>query len=228
MPPRSKSPTTIKSEVEAPSKKSRKTAEPPRNIDTDWFKEVIVRSGLTQKATAEGIGVDQTLIKDMLNGNRKWNIPELLNFSKLFRVKFTEVVSRLGYPVPDTVSRIVGAIDANARVYPNTHRLGGVLSAPSEFEPDGVCAVFETAGTPLDAFNGTVVFWRETNKLEPGAVGRLSVVAIKGEPLPVVGILRHESREMCTVELYGLLGAKVSAPGASILWAAPILWTKVL
>jgi hypothetical protein len=211
-------------EAPSPASKKRKVALPSTGIDSAWFNAALKASGRSQREAATLLGIESASLNRAIKGKRKWNIEELMSFAGYVGASATEILTRVGYTLPTKTAEIVGRVGEDARVSTNTKRKGERIESPSEVGPNCVCAILETARTRLDAFDGTAIFWKETRQLEPDAVGRFSVVETEDEPLPIVGVLRRLAIGKYRIEPFGGVASPVET--ASVLRAAPILWTK--
>lgn len=208
------------------AKPRRKKKTPPLipSPDAEWLVKRAKDLGMSQRQLAKAIGVDAGAFAKTTRGDRQVRPNELAGLARMLKVSIAEMFRRFRYPVPEYMVEIIGKITPDARVSSVFDRKGEMVPAPDGVDTDCKALVFVTGKSPLEAYDGMVVYFYPSNQVEQDAYGRLSVVEIEGEAMPVVGIIeRGQVGKGLKVALFGGVG---TIEAKKLLKAALIKWTK--
>ena len=87
-------------------------------MDTKWFRERLAEKGLSQRALARKLGLDQSAISLTFGGRRRMKFEEAAGIARLFSLPVSDVLRHAGMPVDDPNQR-PGRPDGRRR-----HRVG--------------------------------------------------------------------------------------------------------
>ena len=164
-------------------------------VDTAWFKGKIADARLSQRGLAKRLGKDPSSFNLILNGKRL--LPEALasDLARELGVTLDEIAAHasIDYGAGDAeILKLVGHIDGDGRVAIDKSPSGNV-QALGRMPPGSVALVMRTTQTDLDMMNGWVAFAGPISERPVEAVDRTAVVKIKGEPCPVLRLIRRGS-----------------------------------
>lgn len=191
--------------------------------DKAWFKEKLRDIGKSQRALGRHIGMDSASISHLMNGMRKPQIDEVPQIANFLGVRANEVLRAFGVFFEEDHHRmvpIVGIVDGNGRIelFPETR---DEIEAPTSL-PSSTCVITaQTLGSALDPLDGSRIFYLPTDKIEPAAVGRLSVVETETGELLIRGVRRGTS-----FDSFRLVGFGVVEDERRLRTAAPIYLIK--
>jgi transcriptional regulator with XRE-family HTH domain len=192
-------------------------------INTKWFLDRLADKDMSARRLALLIGMNPSAMSRTLNGGRKMQMDEAADIARVLGRPFDEVVMHAGIAAPREIRSAV--------------RLNGMASAEGFIGHVGKTAprtVERPGGTPEDirgvmirapgtVFEGWVAYYVPTARLEPDAVGRLSVVQMAdGKKCLRVLVKGFERGKWTLVPL----SAGAPLTDVDVEWAAPVLWIR--
>ena len=199
----------------------RKTTK-PREVDTDWFLEHMVRQDMNIKSLAQAVAWNEHSLGRIIRGRRRADLEAVLQLAREFGVSTEEILTRLGYgpdlPLPAT-SNVVGHVTGTAlierKVPPE------VVMTPDQSLLALKCV---TENTPLHKYHNSVLYYSLMTEQNPNAwlalSGRLAVLEIS-EPLRAVVGVYTAGNGSARIELWGDVGV-IETPklvaGSAIQW----------
>lgn len=203
---------------------------PKGSTSKTWFQAKLEDKEISQRQAAEFLGLDPSAVSNMLSGKRRIRLEEAAGWSRLLNEPMEMVLKMAGIPVP-TVGHnpvpIVGWVDDAGEVKLEVKTLRG--SALEASRPPGLgsgAVALRILGTGVSA--GWTVFYvpgRKNDRVDPGAVGRWSVVATETGAV-WLRVLERDPLDPDAWALRPLVGAKPLVRGARVDWAAPVVWVK--
>jgi len=129
------------------------------DVNTKWFREKLAERGLSQRALARKLGIDQSAISLTFSGRRRMQFKEAADIARLIGLPVSDVLKNAGVPVDDGKQTIpIAAIyDGHGEV----HCIGydGDRIAPPIPMPSGSTALqCRTAGSSLEHMDGWMLF----------------------------------------------------------------------
>lgn len=110
------------------TKQTRRTVK--HNVQEDWVREAVAKSGVTPAVIGRELGIDHTQWSRLIRGLRKLQAHEVEPLAKLLGVSAQEVMYRWGLaPTPATVP-LVGEIGADGALLRTPHAIGHVTRVP--------------------------------------------------------------------------------------------------
>lgn len=210
-------------------KKPKPAAPTESFINAVWFRKTIKDSEKPQSELARQLGITPAQISKMLQGERRVQLHEVPVIARFLGKSNSEVLINLGIvldaggsggPVVKGLSvPVVGHIEADGTATIDLEHPSRNIEAPGSVPP-GTVAI--TASSPRhDASNlviGGMFFVRMTDKIEPSAIGRLSLVrTVKGPWMlrTIKPAIEHDR--------YDLIGSTGILEGQELLAATPVL-----
>ncbi len=218
----------VKTEPRGESKYSKIRAP---GIDTAWFRQRMAERQTSQRQIAFAIGIDPAAVSLMLRGIRKMQLSEASAIAELLGVTAMEVMERAGYDAPRDISatvRVVGTANDLGLVHFGRVDAPRVLPRPPEMPIDTVAVRLTLSrGAVAPGMDGWHLFYVPATKIEPEAVGRLSVVKVAGGSA-YTRVLTKGSKS----GLWTLTGnaakdeAKYRMDDVRVEWASPVVWVR--
>jgi transcriptional regulator with XRE-family HTH domain len=193
-------------------------------VDTKWFRDRLADRGLSANRLAAEMGLHKTAMSRLLNGARGWDPQEAAEIARLLGVPLTDVLRKAGIDIPAHEGKktvpIVGSVGPSGLV-----KMGGVAAPrvaerPPGSHEDTIALRVAAPGSWADAWVCYVV---PSTRIEPDAVGRLSLVTVLGGD-KMLRVL-HRGKERGRWALRGWFDDAASHDLA-IESAAPVLWVR--
>ena len=193
--------------------------------DRAWLDQRLRERGVRKKDIAALFEVHPNMVHKMLNGERRVQIAEVKSWSSLLGVSFIEAMRRFGFDVPPTTCPLIGTVDGLGRV--RYRRGNGVparmIAAPETAGGNIVALQVDAPRSAISIYDGSCLYFEPSDIMRVDAVGRLSVIAMEGEPVPVIGVLARATLGRGSVSVYG--GIELIETN-SIVSATPIVWQR--
>lgn len=171
-----------------PVSKAPKPAVLPVKVNTDWFQTTLQSRGITQRKLAKALDADYGAVSRMLHGRRRMQLDEATEFAKVVGVPLEEVLANAGINLKSVESAsavpVVGWVDASFSIHMGAVKGPKTAPAPGFGGKDTGVVRFATAGTPLDALDGALAYYRtgagskRGAGVDAGATGKLCVVQV--------------------------------------------------
>lgn len=188
---------------------------------------------MTRAELARAIGLDKSSMHRMMNGKRRLQLEEGPAIAKALDVGVDEIwgafgVSLTGARGAGKAVPIVGWLDGS--LIAHKEGLRGDRSAPN---PDGSGDLrglrFQTAGSEFAAFDGKLVFYRQSQAHARDAnqlIGTLCLVELAGDPEKLLRL--REIRKGYERGRFNLasLGGRALEEEVSLVEAHPVVWMK--
>jgi hypothetical protein len=175
--------------------------------------------GLAKKMTPQ---LDVASVSLMLRGERKMQLNEAEQISRLLNVSLADVLKNAGIKTDVGGSRhvpIVGWVSDQKEAHLDWSADSDHIEGPRDLPPDVVAVQVRAPSSPAD---GEILFMQQPAADIAGAIGRKCLVGFDSG-LVVVGYLRRGYRPG-VFNIWTDAGATVS--DVSVKWAAAILWIK--
>lgn len=163
---------------------------------TKWFRDQLSYLDMTQKDLARHLEIDPSSVSLMFQGKRKMSMKEANQMAKLFGVDLWVVLEAAGLNVTEAPQAVTATLRGIVKDELKVSWLTGPDATGVAVE--GVqglgweCLRFETAQTPWDGLDGALALYRPgEEQIDPGAIGRLSVVRVKGDGVGRVRVVRR-------------------------------------
>jgi transcriptional regulator with XRE-family HTH domain len=196
-------------------------------VDTKWFRDRIADRGLSARKIAKMLRMDAPAMSRMLNGKRKMQTDEAADLAGILGEPLDQVLRRAGIQVAlesKATVWLTGVVNAQGEISPVGTGKPRSVERPGKGPEDLTGVLLRAPGNPKD---GWVAYYVPSTRLEPDAVGRLSVVETS----------TNKSRQYLTVLTKGFERGKWTltpflsesvAPieDVDVVWAAPVLWIR--
>ena len=200
------------------------------SVDKEWFKGKIAAAQLTQAKLADICGMSKSAMTMMLNGKRKAQPSEISTICLALHVSEQDVLFRLGVDARSTWGTegdvpVVGYLDNDLKVHLGVNR--GPKTAPRPIGHSGSdlrALRIQTAGSALGALHNGVVYYYETQKVDPDSAGRWCICKIKGNGLVFRGVQRGSTNG--SNDLTDMSG-RLMETDVVLESAAPMVWMKL-
>lgn len=203
----------------------------PMEIDKRWFQHRFQDRDLTQRDVAATLQLDPSAVSLMLKGDRKMQIDEAARLAELLGVPVDEVMSRAGIEPPKgrkgTVM-IAGWIGADGEVHPGKIDAPRRGPLPPELPEDAVALRVQVATGEAIALNGWLMYYVPGDRVDPEAIGRLSVVQLAGNgPRYLRLVTRGYSPGKWTLcSFVRPEDPRYRIEDVRLEWACPVLWIR--
>lgn len=187
-------------------------------VDRDWIDARLNDVGMSGRALGRRLGLDSAAMHRRLTGKQALTIPEVNAISRFLGASFDETARHFGLePAAAPTDRlpIVGTVNRKTGVVDSTRRPRRQAERPSKIPAGTVALELTTAGWLL--------YYAPSQRVEPEAIGRLSVV--RTAQAEIVCTPRH-GRERGQWDLDPLCGPGPATAGATLLSASPVLWIR--
>lgn len=187
-------------------------------IDVKWFRQQLAERGLSQRAAARLLGLDQSAISLTMTGKRRMHLPEAAAFAALLGLPVSDVLRHLGMPVDQgqqTVplcSTYDGHGESHCIGVENAERI-----VPPQPMPEGSTAMqCRTAGSPLEHMDGWVLFCGPPQQQIP--LGQFCRVCLRSG-MRLLGVIRRGYR----AGRYNVVGPAGVVENAEVDWVQPVI-----
>lgn len=192
--------------------------------DVDWVEAQLDRVGRSKSDAAEALGLHPNKMGEILRGTRRLQVPEAITLANFIEAPLFELLRRFGYDVPPSDQcDLIGVVNGRGRVSFLPPDQCEVVVAPTDADKDLKALRVEAEHTRLALYHGTVIYYLPTQMVRADAFGRLSVLDLKDEPAPVLGILDRGSYGQGVVRIYGGLE---TIETETVLSASPVKWQR--
>lgn len=190
-------------------------------VDTKWFRERLADQRMSQRGLARSLGLDPAAVSLTLRGKREMKIAEAAAIARLIGVPADEVMRHAGVRIGSDGKMVLvcSYMDASAEVH--TESTGLTVPHPGGDMPERLTAIqCRTAGTELDHMDGWVLFApiAMDGTVQADAVGRLSVVRLRGGVIHIAKLMRGMRRGR-----WNLVSPIGTMKDVELEWAKPIL-----
>lgn len=204
----------------------------PAAINANWFRDALKDIGKTQADLARHLGIEASQVSKLLAGGRRVQLDEVEKIAIFLGKSNAEVLHNLGVDLkgggaggPPTRQDIpvVGHISADGTVEMDIEKPTRVVSAPGSVPP-GTVAIAGNGSSQHMASTllvGGLFFVQMTDRLEPSAVGHLSLVRLHKGPWMLRTI-----KPAPEVGMYDLVGPAGTLQSQSIVAGSPILMIR--
>ena len=198
-------------------------------MDAKWFKERMAARDLNQTRTGLLLGLDRSQFSKVLGGTRELSPQEAADLAKVLAIPVEEVLRRAGVKVANETKAtvpVIGVADVTGSI---SAKFDGPkrIERPNSGFGDLSAVRIDAPHSPLDGWNAYFV---PAGKIEPEAVGRMSIVSVRGgrSPSRFLGVLERETSRgnWRVVALCSTSSASEIIDRAAIEWAAPVLWIQ--
>lgn len=128
-------------------------------INTKWFRDRLAEKGLSQRALARKLGLDQSAISLTFSGRRRMQFKEAADIAHLIGLPVSDVLKNAGVPLDQGKQTV--PIAAYYDTHGEVHCIGydGERAVPPMPMPAGSTAVqCRTAGSALEHMDGWLLF----------------------------------------------------------------------
>lgn len=195
------------------------------SVDEKWFNDQLTARDLSQRGLAKLMGLKPSTVNRMFRGTRRWQLDDVRLVAEILGAPAAEISARAGVEMPaesTAAIAITGVADAKGTIGGLKAGMGRRAERPPML-PDTAHAIRWVApGLPVD---GWVAYFIPAAKVEPEAVGRLSIVQLAnkgGRHLAV--LLRGYAAGKWN--LRSLADASAELADVDIESAAPVVWIK--
>lgn len=189
-------------------------------MNKQWFLDLMAARRLSMRGLAQRMGLQHTQLSLTFSGQRKLQLDEASQLSQILGVPLHQIAINAGVSVRPASGRrvhVIGYVVNGGEVRLNPPEIGERTEAPEDMQ-DGVVAVqARTAATPMDWCDGAVFFFARTDRVEPDAIGRLSVIKLTDGTLGLATLRR--GYQPGTYNLSGVM----TRQSVQIESAAPVL-----
>lgn len=193
----------------------RKAAKIP--VKREYFDALLEREGLSLRGLAKRMGMSHSQLSLAFSGNRKLTLEEAARLSFMFGEPLHRVAEHAGVAAsPFAAQRvpIIGDMDQAGVV---TARSGHErVAAPCDLPATAVGIQCKTQAGTMWWADGAVLFCADPRGVDPGAVGRLSMVKVAGGQTLVTPITRGYRDGTFNL-------AWTQQENAALEWAVPII-----
>lgn len=191
-------------------------------VNTDWFKEVLARKKLSQRALARMINVDNSAISLALRGKRSIKPHELHQIATILGVTVAEVMRQTGVQVLDNLHQVPLSswMDSSGAVFDLPDHTHDQVISPADC-PIGTYAV--QVRSPQTIKDGWLLFVDPERLLPVENLDHLCVCATTtGDQM--IGVIRRGYRARTTnVVLWPSGNLRTDN---DLAWTSAVLWIK--
>lgn len=193
-----------------------------QKIDRRWFTATLSDRRISQRQLAKLMGVDPASIHRLLTGKRPMRMDEAVNIASLLGVPVADVLGHAGVNVSGSVASVplVGFVDGQGEAHLDWNAQGERVPSPVELPPRACAVQMRTASSPIDSWDGWILYTTLPDGIAADALGRLCLVGLKGNGVDLLRFVRRGYRR----GYYNLTStAAPSLSDAELDWATPIL-----
>jgi transcriptional regulator with XRE-family HTH domain len=199
-------------------------------VDTKWFKDRMTDRKINQTQLGVLLGLERSAISKLLSDppKRRMTLDEMADIAKFLAVPYQEVLKRAGVKVPSDSKALVPVVGQSdvAGVVDSHVESPARIERPAAQVANLSAIRVKALRHPMDGWNAFCV---PSDVVEPDAVGRLAVVAVKGgkDAPRYLGTLDRESVRggWRVTPLVSGVDAHV-VPRLEMRSAAPVLWIQ--
>lgn len=170
--------------------KDRRVAE----VNTRFFKALMSDKGISMRELAKLMGMNHSQLSLTISaGTRRLQLDEAAQLSQIFGVSLHRIVENAGVSVAPVAGRrvsVIGAVQGDGTLLPTPSDVVERTFAPEDLAGEVVAIQFRTGATSLDWMDGWVSFARPLSGIDPGALGRLCLVKLRGGPTAIATVKR--------------------------------------
>lgn len=153
-------------------------------MNKEFFIGLMSGRRMSMRGLAQRMGMQHSQLSLTLNGQRKMTLDEAAQLSQIFGVPLHQIVTNTGVsvrPFSGRRTKVIGFVGKDGMLAMNPTDVIERAETPEDLPDDAVAAQFRTAESALDFCDGWVAFFRQTDGIDPDAIGRLAFVKIKGD-----------------------------------------------
>jgi transcriptional regulator with XRE-family HTH domain len=200
----------------------------PNPPNARWFKSLFEQRGFSQRKLAKDLKMDPAALTLVLQGRRKLKSEEAAKMASHLSVSVEEILEHAGIEIatPSTHRKIKieGYFDGELKLHRGEPR--GAKLAPCPFQdPTMRAARIQSAGSRFESIDGALVYYQESSKFDPEALGRLALVTISRDPTPRLRVIRR-GYQPGTYNLTALNG-EILEESVKIDSSSPVVWMKL-
>lgn len=192
-------------------------------VDTKWFKDRLADKGISLRKLATSLSINHTFLSKSFRGERRLQPQEAADVARILGVPFQDVIERAGVELPKepgTAVTIVGTVNSVGEI-------SNAVKGPRRAErpvraPDDTAALRIAA--PGSALDGWIAYYVPSVRIEPEAVGRLSVVGVAGDGRFLRVLTKGYERGKWALK--GLTLGMEDVAEIGVEWAAPVIWLR--
>lgn len=207
------------------------SARRPRNahaVNQKWFADCLKDADRSQRELARHLGISPSQVSKILGGERRVQLQEVEALAIFLGKTNAEVLTNLGVnlsaggsggPQASTKIPVVGALNADGTTEIDLDKPERMIDAPSNMPP-GTVAISATNASHSTAtlLIGGVFYVALTDRLDPAAIGRLSLVRLSRGPW-----MLRTVQPAAEVGLYNLISQNGVLKSQTVMAGAPIL-----
>lgn len=187
------------------------------SIDTKWFRSQLAERGLSQRALARQLGLDQSAISLTFSGKRTMKFREAADIARLFTVPVQDVLRHAGVPIDQGEQTVpISSIYDGHGESRCIGLEGDRVVVPFPMPPGSTAIQCQTASSPLEHMDGWILFCHPP-VADPIPLGQFCKVHLR-RGVAVLGVVRK-----------GYKPARYTVAGpAGIITDADIEWVSVI
>ena len=188
------------------------------SVNTQWFKDRLEESNISQRKLAAMIGVDQASVSLMFHGKRRISMAEAASISTILGVALEDIFFHAGMPKPveSNVIPLSNIVAGNGAVQEPRSK-SATVPLPRDLPPTAQALRLED---PLSWYDGWVFYVVPKDNVPPEAIGRMCVVETL-EREQILGFVRKGYTQGCftLAKLDDTVDTDIRLHSAS-----PVLW----
>ena len=198
---------------------------PKAPVDAPWFRGQFSDGRKTQRGLANALGRHPSAVTMFMQGKRRLTAADLAVLAQYIGAPVSEVMRRAGIesrPAGKDSVAVTGTINEAGEIRA-AKGTGPRVPRPPE-SGDGVSALRYQGEGPED---GWVFYYQASGTVAKEAIGRLSVVQVRGLGTPVLRVVRH-GYDSGRFNLIPWDGQKIDLgmENVQLRSASPVLWIR--
>lgn len=189
---------------------------------------------MNQRDIADTLDLDPSAISLMLKGERRMQMDEAARLAELLGVPLDEVLDHAGV-LPPSVGKvsvpIVGWVSDDGEVHPGRVEAPRRAPRPAGIPEDAVAVRLQMTPGEFSMMDGWIMYYVPGDRVQPEAVGRMSVVQIaagQGKGLRYVRLVHrgYAAGKWTLTSPFRPWEDRFRIEDVRLEWACPVVWIR--
>lgn len=192
-------------------------------LNRRFFDSLMAEKKLSLRGLAAKMGMGHSQLSLTFSGGRKLQLDEAAQLSQIFNVPLYIIVENAGVsvkPIGGKRAQVIGTVLGDGAIELYDSSVIERTMAPEGMPDDTVAVQCRTAGTSLDWMDGSVLFLRRPDGIDPAYLGRLCMCKIKDGPV-VLAMVKRGYRDNTSN-----LSGPYLRESVTLEWASPVILTR--